>query len=282
MKLGKENDIVYAGKGKDRIYGGNGDDILFGESHRDILAGQTGIDQLFGGKGNDRINGGSGNDLIMGGKGNDRLIDGQGNDILAGGRGNDKLKLKDGINTVLYNRGDGIDTLKMGNHLDGITLSLGADINLDDISLQQDGDHLKLQFANNKGQFTGKSAIVLSDWYNNCTNKNNSSAQKPSLTLQLFDNNHSPAVSQYDLNTLIQTFDNQSTQKSPDTEIKNQWQITHAAMDALLSISDDEALGGDLAYGYAIKTSINPFAASTIETLDDQQFGLSGQHFEKN
>lgn len=57
------------------------------------------------------INGGDGNNTITGGDGNDTIISGPGNNLVSGGRGNDLIFLGSGTNTVVWNPGDGSDTI---------------------------------------------------------------------------------------------------------------------------------------------------------------------------
>ena len=57
---------------------------------------------LTGNLGNNTLNGGEGLDTIYGGEGNDKIIGGKGNDILTG---------NDGIDTFLYDKSAGLDTI---------------------------------------------------------------------------------------------------------------------------------------------------------------------------
>ncbi|MGJ7581699.1 calcium-binding protein [Variovorax sp. RHLX14] len=63
------------------------------------------------GNGNDRVLGGVGNDILLGGVGNNELITGAGNDVVIGGLGNDTIFLGDSANVVIFERGDGQDTV---------------------------------------------------------------------------------------------------------------------------------------------------------------------------
>lgn len=72
------------------------------------------------------IGGGPGNDKLFGGDGNDRLFGGDGNDLIDGGRGSDLISLGTGTDTVVWNPGDGSDTVDG----DGDTLDFsGANVN---------------------------------------------------------------------------------------------------------------------------------------------------------
>jgi len=95
--------------------------------------------------------------------------------------------------------------------------------------------------------------------------------------------NNTITASQYDLNAVIQAFDERAEQNHSQSSTQNstqeQWSITHAAMDSLLSSSDEKALGGSLAMAYAVNGVLDPFAVSTLSTLQDEPFGTSKQSF---
>ncbi|MFT3857757.1 MAG: calcium-binding protein [Aquabacterium sp.] len=70
----------------------------------------------------DYVSGLGGNDTLNGLDGNDFLSGGRGDDVLQGGLGNDRIEALDGADTVLFNAGDGEDTVSLGAHA---TLVLG-------------------------------------------------------------------------------------------------------------------------------------------------------------
>ncbi len=78
------------------------------------LFGRAGNDTINGGKSADSIDGASGNDKLYGNGGNDTIKAGYGNDYIVGGKGNDKIYLQKGKNTVVFNSGDGKDTIYKG------------------------------------------------------------------------------------------------------------------------------------------------------------------------
>ncbi|WP_162551262.1 calcium-binding protein [Paenibacillus tepidiphilus] len=117
--MGKSsNDSIWGDAGEDFIDAGAGDDNLYGDTGNDTIYGQDGNDLLTGGEGNDYLYGGKGNDSISGGDGNDIIFGEAGDDILAGGKGSDIINSGKGINTFIYNLGDGKDTLIVGHILD--------------------------------------------------------------------------------------------------------------------------------------------------------------------
>ena len=105
------NDTVYGGSDNDRLYSGSGDDRLFGEAGDDYLEAQSGNNELDGGSGNDELVASSGDDQLVGGAGADRLDPGAGTNILEGGADDDEIIAEQGQNTILFNQGDGFDTV---------------------------------------------------------------------------------------------------------------------------------------------------------------------------
>lgn len=87
---------------KNEIYALGGDDYLYGKGLSDILDG---------GAGNDYVAGGAGNDILYGGEGNDNLQGAEGDDTLSGGPGGDHLEGWSGVDTYLFARGDGADSI---------------------------------------------------------------------------------------------------------------------------------------------------------------------------
>jgi Ca2+-binding RTX toxin-like protein len=79
--------------GDDNLYGTSLDDDMSGGAGADGLNGRMGDDRLFGGDGDDYINAGPGDDLV------------------SGGRGSDTISLVGGADTVLFDVGDGSDTV---------------------------------------------------------------------------------------------------------------------------------------------------------------------------
>ncbi|MEN8130811.1 MAG: calcium-binding protein, partial [Pseudomonadota bacterium] len=294
--LGRDDDLVWAGRGDDVVSSGTGNDILLGETGEDTLSGQGGIDLLVGGEGEDNLYGGGGNDLLFGGSNEDRLVGCHGNDLYVGGLGNDSLYLQCGDNLVLYNRGDGRDKLHLDEQVSGVTLSLGAGIALADLSLEKAEHDLILHIDgieenelpskdfsegredNKRGQ--GDTAIVLDDWY-----LDDASSESPALTLQIITeaqaafevNSTDPLLNQrihqYDLAAVIQAFDEARVlgdQQDP-------WSITQAALDEMLLASDEEAIGGELAYRYGMNGGIDALGSTTFTILNDSRFAVSNQ-----
>ena len=98
--------------------------------------------------------------VVIGSDYNDTLIGSGGDDTLDGGHGNDLLEGGSGSNTYLFDFGDGADTITdtpSATSLDRIVL--GADVDVHDISVVQDGDNMKLIFESG-GQFLNDTITV--------------------------------------------------------------------------------------------------------------------------
>jgi len=122
---------VVSNDGDDTIDGGNGDDTILGGTGSDSLLGGSGSDSLLGGADDDNINGGSGADRLLGGDGNDRLDggghdtgEGAGVDTLLGENGDDTLVFNNADN--IYDGGNGIDALELGQSVDFTQLTDGG------------------------------------------------------------------------------------------------------------------------------------------------------------
>lgn len=123
-------DWLAGGFGQDTVLGGKGADVMFGDDDTFLpeygpLVGREGgpsaLRVLPGGElpnvvsrpgdGADVMDGGEGNDLMYGQGGNDEMSGGLGDDTIVGGPGDDVLRLGGGRNVVVFDRGDGRDTV---------------------------------------------------------------------------------------------------------------------------------------------------------------------------
>ncbi len=98
--------------------GTNADDVLSGTTLDDIILGRGGNDSLDGGAGNDTVFGGSGLDTLIGGLGNNSLSGEDGDDRLFGGAGDDTMLGQAGSDLLVWNDGDGSDTVSGGSEVD--------------------------------------------------------------------------------------------------------------------------------------------------------------------
>jgi Ca2+-binding RTX toxin-like protein len=115
--------------------GGNGNDLLTGTDNNDTIQGRGGNDTILGGNGNDLLIGNIDADLIEGGEGDDTLQGGDQNDTLIGDRGSDFMLGGRGDDRLIWNNGDGSDTMRGNGNYD-VTEVNGA---------SQDGDNFDLR-----------------------------------------------------------------------------------------------------------------------------------------
>ncbi len=102
---------IDGGAGNDTINGGLGNDTLFGGTGNDSLIGNTGLDIVYGGAGDDTITGNDGNDTLYGDAGDDIIDGGADIDIIYGGRGDDALTGGAEVDTFVFERAGGLDTV---------------------------------------------------------------------------------------------------------------------------------------------------------------------------
>ena len=105
-----EEAALAAVAGGAQIHGSGQGEQLLGTAEADLMAGNGGHDRILGGAGDDMIGGGEGNDQVMGG---------DGDDTLAGGRGADRVDGGTGSDTILWQPGEGNDTLRGGEDSSG-------------------------------------------------------------------------------------------------------------------------------------------------------------------
>jgi Ca2+-binding RTX toxin-like protein len=138
----------------------------------DTISGFASADTIHGGAGNDTLSGGDGADIIYGDDGNDFIYGNNHNDTLIGGLGNDRLEGASGVDTYMYNLGDGDDVIydtsadTAGNE----TLVFGAGITAADLIFTRstsDTDDLIITFKNGAGsilldeQYTANAGVEL-------------------------------------------------------------------------------------------------------------------------
>jgi Ca2+-binding RTX toxin-like protein len=105
---------IDGGDGDDIIFGGTADDALLGGGGNDYINGHGGSDIIVGGDGNDTLVGETGDDSLVGNAGNDQLTGGDGEDRLSGNTGADSVDGGAGGDVLIWNSGDGNDTLVSG------------------------------------------------------------------------------------------------------------------------------------------------------------------------
>ncbi|MBI2768926.1 MAG: tandem-95 repeat protein, partial [Burkholderiales bacterium] len=247
------NDKLYGGAGNDRLWGGAGNDVLEDTEGNNLAAGGAGDDTItlgggsdvvVAGSGNDKVTSGAGNDFIDGGAGNDAIDAGSGNDFIAAGKGDDTITAGLGRDVIAFNRGDGNDVLKTtSGDARADLISLGGGIRYADLTLHKSGSDLILGLG-------AGDQITNVDWYAGTANRSVG-------TLQMlteggnYDPNSSSALNKskvvdFDFTSITNSFDAARGSNSSLT-----WSIAPSLNTAVISTSNTQARGGDLAYDYA-------------------------------
>ncbi len=199
------NDVIEGGIGSDYLYGNAGDDtfvVTDGDTGYDRVSGGDGADQLLGTAGDDVIrlsnfsgsntvetlDGNGGNDIVQGttgnntldfsasslvgislidaNKGNDTLTGSNGADSIKGGLGNDTLSGRAGNDAYIFDRGDGVDTLRdQGVVTDTDRLLLGTGIAIEDVWFVRNGNNLEIYLLG------GTDKIVITNSFSDTANQ---------------------------------------------------------------------------------------------------------------
>jgi Ca2+-binding RTX toxin-like protein len=254
-----------------RLAGNAANNLLSGGAGNDALNGAAGIDLLEGGAGNDRLSDTSGSGLFNGGAGKDSLTGGAAAELYLGGHGNDTLATGAGDDVILFNKGDGQDSLSAGGLGNG-TLSLGGGLRYSDLSFSKSGNDLLLK-AGSSDQ------IAFTDWY----------AEAPTrsvLTLQMIADamaDFAPGGNDPLRDNKVETFDFAGLAGAFDAaRVANPtlsaWALTNALSQFHLAGSDSAALGGDLAYQYGRNGMLAGIGVSAAQqALGDPGFGNQAQ-----
>ena len=271
------NDSLFGGEGDDRLYGGIGNDQLAGGEGNDLLNGGPGDDQLAGDSGNDIAQGGTGDDVLSdtggsnlmdGGAGADSLVGSAGNELFIGGAGADHINTGSGHDIVAFNRGDGADSVSASAGQDN-TLSLGGGIKYSDIRLSKAGDDLNVELGGSGDR------LILEHWYQGSNNKSFVTLQVIAEAMTEFDAASTDPllnrkVASFNFDALVSSYDEA---RAADSTLV-QWSAMNSLLDAHLSGSDGQAIGGDLAYRYAMTGSLSGMsAAAAFDTLNAPAFG---------
>lgn len=128
---------------------------LQGNTESNLLVGNAYGNTLHGGGGNDELLAGGDTyanmDYLYGDEGDDVLTAGSGYNTLVGGVGNDQIQVHYGTDMVMYNQGDGVDTIFVSDlfYSGGTdTLSFGPSISSNDVTWSRDGNDLVITFTN--------------------------------------------------------------------------------------------------------------------------------------
>ena len=232
----------------------------------------TSIENVRGTMQGDFISGDANNNIVDSGGGDDIVDGGLGNDLLVGGAGNDTFTTSRGRDVLLYNKGDGQDSISTSGDQDD-TLSLGGGIAYSDLALSKTNNDLVLKTG-------GTDQITFKDWYASPTNHSVLNLQviadamvgfAPGGSDPLKDNK----VETFNFSGLVNKFD----QVSSAAPALTTWALSNALLDFHLgSGSDSAAIGGDLAYQYGKNGTLNGMGLNAAQNaINDPNFGQSAQ-----
>ena len=247
-----QNNVITANRGNDTLVGGSGIDVLIGGEGQDVLSDARGKGILLGGTGNDTLSGGAANDFIVGGRGDDVIATGSTSSVVA------------------FNSGDGKDTIAAITDAAN-TLSLGGEINLEQLTLNKQGNDLILSTG-------AQDSITFQGWYGGTANHDFSTLQ---MVGQLHPDDEPKAddaftnkINEFDFSKLVTYFDQA---RIADPALSN-WHVMDSLLSTHLSGSDTAALGGDLAYYYGSQGTLNGMSLVAAQsTLQSPQFGVAAQ-----
>jgi hypothetical protein len=256
--------------GNDQLDGAAGDDVLQGGSGADVLQGGSGVDLLQGGEDADVLRDASGATFFDGGAGADDILAEGAASFVAGGKGNDTIVVNGTASVVAHNAGDGDDTLHLKTGK--VTLSLGAGSNPEELSLRKVGTSLVMEIGSEK--------VTLAGWYDSPqTQPSGVTLQMiaesiAGLTLDPLDALLNERVNQFDFKQIAAEFDDLLLADP----LLDRWTPMHQLLDARLPSLDSEALGGELAYHYAMNGNLAGMSAGAAQqTLRAPGFGQQGQ-----
>lgn len=235
---GANRDVMIGGKGNDTYYVGNATDkiieyedegidtvlsdityqlkdnvenlTLIGDRADTRALGNNISNTIIGNAVNNELVGFGGNDYLYGGVGNDTLYGGANDDTLVGGTGDDFLSGSTGSDIFVFNKGDGIDTVREYAGSDD-TILLGDDISKDTIAIYKDNEDLIIDYGDNLG--TDRITVL-----NQCGTDSSKYVER----VQLNDGSY---LSNSDINALIQNMTayaaNNDIQISSINDVKN-------------------------------------------------------------
>nr|WP_267875875.1 hypothetical protein [Massilia sp. CCM 8734] len=242
---------------------------MCGGNGNDLLDGGSGIDLLQGGAGNDALSSAGGGRLLLdGGSGDDRLLGGEEIRMSIGGTGADMVM--GGGAVIAFNRGDGHDTVVTSDSFQGDALSLGGGITYADLVLRKSGSDLVLSSG-------AADQITFKGWYVSPGHASIATLQvvtaaswdyKPQALSPINDNK----AEQFDFRALVARFD--EARASGATA----WSVWTTLEQFSLGGSDTAAIGGDLAYQYALNGTLSNVGMITaIGIVGSPDFGTAGQ-----
>jgi Ca2+-binding RTX toxin-like protein len=251
--------------------GGTIANLLRGNSGANVLIGGGGVDVLEGGDGQDTLSNSGGRGLLFGGAGADSLTGASGSDVLIGGAGNDSLATGTGADLVVFNKGDGQDTVAVSTTRDN-TVSIGGGAVYVDLLFQKNGNDLILSVGSSD-------QITFTDYYANSANRSVNGLQVVIEGTADYSSGSSDALR----NKKIETFNFEGLFQAFETARAatpglTSWALTNALLAQHLSGNDTAAIGGDLAYHYGRNGNLSDISfMPAVGILGAAGFGSSVQ-----
>jgi Ca2+-binding RTX toxin-like protein len=265
------DNVLYGNTGAETLIGRGGNDGLFGFDGNDSLRGGGGNDVLQGGAGSDVLRAGNGHNVLDGGSGNDLIYGGRDGGLLIGGTGNDVIRTGRGTDVIVFNRGDGQDTVysdREGNN----TLSLGGGIRYEDLRFRKSGKDLVMELG-------GSDSITFKHWYAGQGRTSLLNIQIVTEAMAGFDDSAADPMSGARVNTfnaagLVDAFD---AARAANPYLTS-WALSNALAQFHLWGSDYAAIGGDLAYQYGLRGGLAGISlAAAQQVIGAPGFGSDAQ-----
>ena len=235
-----------------------------GNALSNLIQGNSAINTLTGGDGSDILQGMGGDDTLTdtsaagnvfdGGLGADKLSGGVAAELFIGGAGNDTISTGTGADIIAFNRGGGIDTVALTTGSDN-TLSLGGGILYANLVLNKSGNDLVLSTGANE-------QIILKGWYSSASARSVGTLQVVTEGASDYVAGSSSAINNnkielFNFSGLVAKFDQARAASGSLTS----WNMASSMAQFSTGGSDTAAIGGDLAYQYAITGSLSALSS---------------------
>ncbi|WP_164557957.1 hypothetical protein HF313_26705 [Massilia atriviolacea] len=251
--------------------GNPGNNLIQGNGAANSLNGHMGYDILLGGAGNDGLSDSSSeSSLFSGGAGADTLFGGVASELFIGGTGNDNTNVQTGVDIHAFNKGDGQDLVTAFGGNDD-TVSLGHGIVYADLALKKVGAELVLMLG-------GGDQITFKNWYGSGGGSVSTlqvvtvggSDYLPGSASAINDNK----VELFDFAGLVGQF-NQARSANPALA---SWNMAQSLAAFSRGGSDTAAIGGDLAYHYALDGDLSAVGMNAgLAIIGSANFGKGMQ-----
>ena len=235
-----------------------------GTEGADELAGTRANEVMYGYDGRDYMEGMLGNDVMDSGAGDDYILERIGRDLLHAGTGNDSIDTARDAKVVTYNLGDGWDTVTADYYRANapLTISLGGGITVDQLALSG----FPLEPEPGLGNVIWGTLHIGYEGAIDLGYLNVLPGRVVQTTLQIIGDD----IRTYDLDGLIADL--------RTIGYGERWYISEVLDRHLLSVSTDTAIGGALAYEYAVNGNISGLSSEIVQaTLAHADFAIKAQ-----